>query len=252
MRESSTGLPVGGGLPPVLRERLAAGHWLRTAHGGAPHAAPSNTRGAIEAAVALGVDMVEVDVQKSADGRLVLWHDHEVTLDGRKLPVAAVPLATLRELDLGGGARVLELHEALELVRGRTALLLDLKVDVLGRDVAAAVQRHRFEPAVVCGHFWESLREIKRQVPEAGVSLTLDRSWQDRYGLAIVERIDTDAVTVDWRILDRALVARFHARGLAVLAWTLDEPALMRQVLALGVDGLTSNRPDLFAAIAPA
>ena len=44
-------------------------------------------------------------------------------------------------------------------------------------------------------------------------------------------------------------MGRCHARGLAVLVWTVDEPELMRRVLALGADGLTSNRPDLFAAV---
>ena len=161
-----------------------------------------------------------------------------------------VSLADLRALDLGGGERVLELHEVADVVGGRVAIMLDLKVDGLERRIVAALRRHAFGPVVVCGHYWESMREIKRQVPEASISLTLDRTWQDRYGPQIVEHINTDAVTVDWRILDPALVARFHARGLPVLAWTVDDPALMRQVLALGVDGLTSNRPDLFDAVA--
>ena len=93
------------------------------------------------------------------------------------------------------------------------------------------------------------MSEIKRQVPETAASLTLDRTWQDRYGPALIERLYTAAITVDWRVLDAALAGRCHARGLAVLAWTVDEPELMRRVLALGVDGLTSNRPDLFAAV---
>ncbi len=80
MREPSTEKPVGAGLPSPLRERLAAGRWLRTAHGGAPYAALSNTAGAIEAAAALGVDVIEVDVRATADGRMVLWHDEDVVV----------------------------------------------------------------------------------------------------------------------------------------------------------------------------
>jgi len=48
---------------------------------------------------------------------------------------------------------------------------------------------------------------------------------------------------------DPAFVARCHARGLAVLAWTVDDLSLMRRLLAMGVDGLTSNHPDLFARV---
>jgi glycerophosphoryl diester phosphodiesterase len=127
--------------------------------------------------------------------------------------------------------------------------MLDLKEDGLERGIVEALRGSPFEPVVVCGHYWGSMREIERQVPGTAVSLTLDRKWQDLYGPALIERLDSAAVTVDWRVLDPALVARCHARGLAVLAWTVDEPALMRRVLALGVDGLTSNRPDLFAAV---
>ncbi len=251
MREPSTEKPVGAGLPPMLRERLAAGRWLRTAHGGAPYAALSNTAGAIEAAAALGVDVIEVDVRATADGRLVLWHDEDVVVGERHLPIAATPLDTLRALDLGDGVRVLELREVAGLVGDRATLMLDLKEDGLEHGIVEALRDNSFEPVVVCGHYWHSMREIKRQVPETAVSLTLDRSWQDRYGPALIERLDTAAVTVDWRVLDPALAGRCHARGLAVLAWTVDEPELMRRVLALGADGLTSNRPDLFAAVDP-
>lgn len=238
-------------LPSPLNERLAAGHWLRTAHRGAPTVAPGNSLRAIQAAVEIGVDMVEVDVHRTADGHLVLWHDDAVP-DGKKhIPIASAHLAALQAVDVGQGERVIELASGLEAVRSHAALLIDLKADGLAAQIVETVRACAAGPVVVCGHYWESLGEIKRRAPEIGTSLTLDRSWRRRFGSDVIERIDTDAVTVDLRIVDATFVARCHAHGLAVLAWTVDDLALMRRLLALGVNGLTSNRPDLFGALVP-
>ncbi|MDQ6601994.1 MAG: glycerophosphodiester phosphodiesterase [Chloroflexota bacterium] len=242
--------PWANGLPVPLRERLAIDGWLRTAHRGAPTVAPGNSRQAIVAAAALGVDMVEVDIHRTADGHLVLWHDDVLVIDGARVALAATTMAALQAVDIGQGEHIIRLADGLDAVRGRAALLIDLKADRLAEQIVETVRRCDAGPVVVCGHYWESLREIKRRAPEMSISLTLDHAWRRRYGDDGIERIDTDAVTVDWRILDLALVERCHARGLAVLAWTVDDLRLMRQLLAMGVDGLTSNRPDRFAQVA--
>lgn len=242
----------GRGLPAPLWDRLARGGWLRTAHRGAPTVAPGNSRRAIAAAADLGVDMVEVDVHRTADGHLVLWHDDTLTIDGAPVALAAATKASLQAVDIGRGEHVIGLADGLAAVRGRAALLVDLKADELAEQIVATVRRCDAGPVVVCGHYWESLRDVKRRAPEIGASLTLDARWRDRYGDGVIERIDTDAVTVDWRALDPPFVARCHARGLAVLAWTVDDLPAMRRLLAIGVDGLTSNRPDLFARVGSA
>jgi len=241
---------MGSELPMPLRERLAGGGWLRTAHRGAPTVAPGNSRRAIVAAADLGVDMVEVDIHRTADGHLVLWHDDALTINGARIPLATATMAALQAVDIGQGERIIGLADGLDAVRGHAALLIDLKADGLAEQIVETVRGCDAGPVAVCGHYWESLREIKRHAPEIGTSLTLGHTWEQRHGNDVIERIDMDAVTVDWRILDPAFVARCHARGLAVLAWTVDDLSLMRRLLAMGIDGLTSNRPDLFAQVA--
>ena len=143
--------PVGQGLPEPLARRLAAGRWLRTAHGGASYVAPDNSRAAIAAAVDLGVDMVEVDARLTADGQLALWHDDEVRAGGVALSIAASPLAALQRLDMGRGERIITLDDAMEVVRGRTALLIDLQADGLARPIVEAVKRVRAKKFVLDG-----------------------------------------------------------------------------------------------------
>lgn len=239
----------GQGLPAPLRDRLAGGGWLRTGHRGAPTVAPGNSRRAILVATDLGVDMVEVDVHRTADGHLVLWHDDTLVIDGAPVALAAATMAVLQAVEIGQSERVIGLADGLDAVRGRAALLIDLKADGLAEQIVETVHKCHAGAVVACGHYWESLREIKRRAPEIGTSLTLDHTWRQWHGSGAIERIDTDAVTVDWRMIDSSFVARCHARGLAVLAWTVDDLALMRRLLAMGVDGLTSNRPDLFSQV---
>ncbi|MGN6696773.1 MAG: glycerophosphodiester phosphodiesterase [Thermomicrobiales bacterium] len=240
---------VGYRLPPALRGRLRAGQWLRTAHRGLPYVAPGNTTSAIAAAADLGVDVIEIDLHATADGRLVLWHDEEIPAPGQAVTIATATLHKLRQLDLGQGERIIELADAMAIARDRAALMIDLKANGLARPIAETARRLDFAPLIVCGHFWGSMRWLRRHVPEIGISFTLDRPWRRRIGQALIDR-SADAVTVNRRMIDRALISHYHNRGIAVLAWTVDDPAEMQRLLDLGVDGLTSNRPDLFPTIA--
>jgi glycerophosphoryl diester phosphodiesterase len=240
---------IGHRLPGALHDRLLAGDWLRTAHRGLPRSAPGNSLRAIAAAAALGVDLIEVDLHRTADGHLVLWHDDDLVAPGVKLPIARTTLAKLRTVDLGGGERISELAEAMDLARGRAGLMIDLKAGGLAQGLVATARRLDFGPIVACGHYWGSLRLIKAFDPSIGVAFTLHRTWRRPLGAVQIERGHADAVTVNWRIIDHQLIRRYHACGVAILAWTVDDPAQMRRLLALGVNGLTSNRADLFEEV---
>ena len=210
---------------------LATPHpFLQIAHRGAPTVAPGNTAAAIRAALDLGVDLVEIDLHATADGHLVLWHDPTLPSGGQKLPIARHHLAALRQIDLGGGERILELHEALDLARDRAGLLIDLKAPALAQPLVACVKERAFPRTVVCGHYWSSLRLIGALDPTIGIAFTINRAWQRLAAWPFLRRGQAHAVTINWRQLSRARVARYRALGLAVIAWTVDDPALMRRL----------------------
>jgi glycerophosphoryl diester phosphodiesterase len=222
---------------------------LRIAHRGAPSVAPGNTRAAIVAALALGVDLIEVDLHATADGHLVLWHDPAIPSSRGKVTIARQSLATLRQIDLGQGERLIELRDAMELVRDRAGLLIDLKAGGLAHGIAATARDCAFERLAVCGHYWSSLRLLRSLAPTVAIAFTINRSWQRVAAWPYLRRGEAHAVTINWRQVTHARVAQYRALNLAVIAWTVDDPTLMRRLLALGVDGITSNRPDLFATL---
>ncbi len=241
---------IGRGLPPALLARLDRGEWLRTAHQGAPRIAAGNTLRSITAAAGYGVDLVEVDVHITTDHRLALWHDDTIGEGAGALRMAEEDFDLLhgRLADLTG-EELVDLPCAMRALRGRTGLMIDLKADHLAAPIIDAVRTEDFAPAVVCGDFWECLREIKRSAPEVGTSLTPLPEWVRVEARPPLSSIDTDAITVPWQFVEPGFVAACRECGLAVLAWTVDDLDLMRKLIGMGVNGITSNLPELFARV---
>ncbi|CAN0606517.1 unnamed protein product, partial [Ectocarpus sp. 12 AP-2014] len=106
-----------------------------TAHRGSALKAPENTISAIEQAIEDGADYIEIDVQITADGVPVLWHDSDMKrIFGLRERVSETSFADIRDLDAGtwfdrqfGDERIATLADAIDTVRGRAGLLIDLK-----------------------------------------------------------------------------------------------------------------------------
>jgi len=239
----------GKGLPEPFRSKLHSGGWLGTAHGGLTTVAPANSRRAIVAAITLGVDIVEVDVHRTIDEQLVLHHDRDVRVGAVPMPIVLATLRQLKAVDLGQDDHIITLAEAMDIVRGRAGLFVDVKADGLARAIVTTARQFAFTPLIVGGIFRETLTTVAHLDPAIGTSLTLLEGWPEAYGAEIVERADTPALTVDHTLLDPSFIERCHTAGRAVLAWTVDDLPRMRELLSWGVDGITSNRPDLFVRV---
>ena len=226
---------------------LQPGRVLRIGHRGAAALAPENTLASIEAAIDLGVDLVEIDVVQE-QGRLRLAHETSSLTEESPL-----------------------LEEALELLAARgTGVLLDLKSrGVEGRVVTLLREQGIVERSVVASFHAGSLRAVKDvdSTVTTGFSYPFDRAGLSRRrplqpflaaGLAglrraLPARIErmlasarADAALLHWGLISAPVVARCHARGAAVLAWTVEDGTALQRVLAAGVDGVIANDPRLF------
>jgi glycerophosphoryl diester phosphodiesterase len=222
----------------------------RVGHRGAGR--PQNTLAAFERALAIGVDMVETDLRLSRDGVLVLAHDAEIHGEtGRELVVAEHDLATLRSLDLGGGERIATLTEALARVRDRCAIMIDLKGEGFEAALVEAIHASAlpYEQIVVPGGSDRSRAALRRLDAQIPLSLSLDAEEDARITPEFIAGLDTDAVTWEHPLVTAERVTRLHDRGLFVYAWTVDDLATMRRVIEAGVDGVITNRSELFAQL---
>jgi glycerophosphoryl diester phosphodiesterase len=233
---------------------------LVVAHRGGRGLGPENTLGACRIALGLRVDAVEVDVRLTADGVPVALHDAtlERTTTGRG-PVGARTFASLGQLDAtlsfpdwtGGRESPPALGAVLALLQGRAAAHVELKGDpvvdsTLVESVVRLLHSLPAQPAPLLLSFdWAALRTARALAPEVATGALVAR-WPVA-GAAVVDRLAAEGVSwlgVRYALLTRARVAAIRAAGLRVGAWTVNHPRALRRALALGLDAITTDRPD--------
>lgn len=241
------------------------------AHRGGSKLGPENTLAAFRRAMTFGVDAIECDVHLSADGEPVVIHDD--TLDRTTDARGAVSALTARQLGRvdagarfgadagypfrGQGVGVPRLAEVLSLSTAISVVIEIKGGDVRTADrVLAVVREMRAEERVIVGGFHhEVIAHVRRsgRVPTSAsrpeVLAALRRSWfflsPRRTGFALFQipvRLAGRAV------LSRRLVQLARRVGIPVQAWIVDDASEMRALLAWGVTGLISDRPDLAVA----
>jgi glycerophosphoryl diester phosphodiesterase len=229
------------------------------AHRGASHAAPENTLVAFSRAVEMGADMIELDVQRSADGVLVVIHDDDTlrVAGGAGGAVAALTFDDLRRLDLGGSS-IPTLNEVLDLVRAAgIEANVELKVPGVEEDAVALVLAAGLRDAALFSSFHvESLVRVRALDPTARLALlsgteTLRPAirWREAYPLPLLHRLAAEAWHPHYRLLNRVIARAVHQAGYRINVWTVDRPAVMRRLIRLGVDGIITDEPDLLCTL---
>jgi glycerophosphoryl diester phosphodiesterase len=256
-------------LPSGGRRRV-----LNVAHRGASEEWPENTLASIRGALALGVDSIELDVQRSRDGALVLVHDTTLarTTDARlvypgRAPwnVADFDYDELLRLDAGAwkgpgfaGERIPTLEQAIELVRpSGTGLLLELKApalypgivtDLVGtlRGAPGLLDRLLAERRLVVESFdFAAMKAHKTRAPEVPVGLLGSPARANLPALGTW----ADQVNPHHWSVDSAYVDDVHRHGMECLVWTVNRSSAMRRALSLGVDGVITNGPARLARV---
>ena len=250
---------------------------LVIAHRGGAGLWPENTMHAYERALALGVDVLEIDVRKTADGELVVIHDRTVerTTDGSGF-VNTLKLSELKRLDAGfrwtaDGGRSFPLRG-----RGLTvptlgevfARLPAARFNIEPKDESSEtaerlcklVRERGMTERVVVGSFRQSLiEEFRRACPEvataagpveAGKFLALYRAGLAASFSPAMQALQIPERAGGVRVLTAEFVAAARERNLQVHAWTINDEAAMRRLIEAGVDGIMTDYPDRLLALA--
>jgi glycerophosphoryl diester phosphodiesterase len=236
---------------------------LCVAHRGGAGLAPENTLAACRHALDLGVDAVEIDVRLTHDGVPVALHDAALDRTTRAHGlVADWPAARLRALDAGASWRGRPyppepppaLAAVLALVAGRAAVHVELKGDphvptALVRAVVAALHQQPNVEALLLSFDWEALRLARRAAPDVPRGALADHWPAD--AAAVFASLAAGGVAwlgLRYAALTPARRARVRAAGLRLGVWTVNHPLALRRAVALGVDAITTDRPDRLAA----
>ena len=219
-------------------------HVLKIGHRGAAGHAPENTLAAVRKGIALGVDFVEIDIRRTADGRLVVLHDATVnrTTDG-KGRIESFCFQDLEKLDAGEGEHIPTFAEVLKVATGKTGLMVELKIRGAAQQTVELVREARFKGSVIYASFLhDELTHVRKADPEAPLMVlfgSLSRASVSRaikYGASYVG-LPHDKAT-------GPRVNSFHRAGLRLFVYTANDPDDIQRVLSLGVDGVISNFPD--------
>lgn len=228
----------------MISSTTIQGNPLRIGHRGAAGHAPENTLAALGLAIQLGVDMVEFDVQRSADGELVLFHDQTVdrTTNGEG-SVESLPLTVLRGLDAGGGEQIPLLAEALACLNGRAGAMIELKVEGIAADVCATVKASDFQgPVIYASFFHEELLTVRSLMSDAPTLALIEGAPVQPTAFVIDAQATHAGLALD--CVTPTLVQALQAKGIKVFVYTVDEPEDIARMKRLSVDGIISNFPE--------
>ena len=223
----------------------------RVGHKGADHVAPGNTPESFTAALEAGVDMIEFDVLRLRDGRLVLAHDYEDA-------ASREPLTLDESLD----------HFAGEAYAG-VELDVDLKLPGYEREVVEGLARRGLdERALVSTMYLESLEVLGGLEPRVRHGWSVPRVRRDymrsplalpayaivrwlrarlpRRAGALLRAGGCEAIMAHRLLVSRGLVEAVREAGGQLYVWTVDDAGRIAQLEALGVDGVITNDPRLF------
>jgi glycerophosphoryl diester phosphodiesterase len=249
---------------------------LLIGHKGASALEPENTLRSLSRAIELACDLVEFDVLELMDGTLVLAHSDdllEVSHGAAAGQVHSQSLAALRRV----APELPTFDDALDLLAGAdgVGIHVDLKWYGYEESAARAIVRHDVvERTLVSTCHARSLHALAALEPRVarGITYPFDRRGLSRRPLlapltppallalrralpfriaGLLERARASAAVLHHSVVSRAAVARAHARGAAVLTWTVDHLQTLERVLAADVDGVITNDPGLISHYTP-
>ncbi|RKR74246.1 glycerophosphodiester phosphodiesterase family protein [Frondihabitans australicus] len=228
------------------------------AHRGLALGAPENTLLAFVQAMAIGVTHLETDVHATSDGVAVISHDPDLgRLTGDSTPLASRTRDELRRVRLGADQTVSTLADLLDALPD-AFFNIDLKVDAVVEPAVAAIDAARACDRVLITSFDDRRRQraldaLPGVATSPGSRGVVAAALAGRLRAPMIARRVFDSVDAlqipehhrGVRILTPELVRLAHNRGVEVHVWTVNDPADMRRLLDLGVDGLITDRADL-------
>lgn len=227
-----------------------------TAHRGSSKAAPENTMAAVKKAIEDGADWVEIDVQETADGEVVLFHDSDfMKLAGVNLKIWDATMADLRDIDIGSwfGAdfkdeRVPTLADVLAECKGKAGVNIELKYyghdKQLEQRVVDIVEAHDMASDIVIMSLKiEAVRKMKSIRPDWKAGLLMSVSAGG------LKNIDADFLAVNATFADRRFIRNAHGNRQEVYVWTVNDAPTMSTMIGRGVDNLITDKPALARSV---
>jgi glycerophosphoryl diester phosphodiesterase len=222
------------------------------AHRGAAGKAPENTIASVRQAMEDGADWVEIDVQESMDGEVVVIHDSDfMKLAGMDLKVWDSTLKELREIDVGSwfgpefsAERVPTLAKVLEETRGQARVLIELKYyghdqQLEQRVVDIVEEAGMVNDVAIMSLKHSGIKKFHTLRPDWVVGLLSSKAIGNLFDL------DVDFLAVNMGMATPGFIRSAQLADKQVFVWTVNDLVSMSRMMSLGVDGIITDEPEL-------
>ncbi len=227
------------------------------AHRGASFYRPENTVSAFEYAFELGSDGIELDVQMSSDGEIVVYHDWTFAkITGKPDIVTKLSSSEIKRLDAGisfsekyKGEKVPFLDEALSAVPCGKMVNIEIKKMAgderdLEEKMIESVYRSGMKDNVIVSSFnHHVIRKIERLDPEIRTALLFNSMMENPARYA--EKFRCYSFHPQALYVNKEIIESLHDIGLKVYPWVVDYPEFAERLFEMGADGIITNIPDL-------
>lgn len=264
------GLIIGGASPSL--EQWVTQVWLpessrdvlRIAHRGASGYAPENTMAAFEQAYKMGADMLELDVQLSIDGQVVVIHDTKLNrTSSGKGPVQNMTLHQLRQLDAGSwyssrfrGQKIPTLEDVLQSFGGKIPLLIEMKSSSqnpgIEQKTAEIIQKYNLDPSlniqnqiIIQSFNIKSLQLFHELLPKVPLAVLTSSSFELKDERLRELSHFAHVLSVSRPLVTEENVRRVHDAGMKVFVWNVRHLLAIPPLLHANVDGIITDYPDM-------
>lgn len=219
---------------------------LTIAHRGASGYEPENTLAAFHAAIALGVDMVELDIRTCKTGEAIVIHD--TYIQSKKIKLKNLSLADLQQIDMAGGEKIPTLKEALHVIPKQVKLNIDIKDDKATQEVIQSIEKEvkngrKYKDFLVATYNPKTLFTINKKNRNIAVSLLI--FFLPTIFIKLAARFE-NIVSVQLKLkhVSKETVTLAHQFGLQVFAWVVNNPSEIKRLKQIKVDGIITDFPD--------
>ncbi|MGD0020704.1 MAG: glycerophosphodiester phosphodiesterase family protein [Smithellaceae bacterium] len=243
------------------------------AHRGASAYYPENTIESFQGAISMGADMIELDVQLTRDGEVVVFHDEKLTrCTNGKGRIAEYALSELKKLDAGSwfgeeykGTTIPTLEEVLNLCRNKIAVNIEIKTEAVDEKIRNGIEEKSmnivemkgmrehvvfssFDPRAI-KHLKEIDRTVAAAVKMAAAVLFEKEYYGSKLPSEIIELLGADAFNCSKNELSKKWLMNLKLNNIPVNIYTVNDKKNMHRFIKSGVSGIFTNKPDILKAV---
>lgn len=244
---------------PFFHPYLADAGFVAFAHRGGGLENPENSKRAFVAAVALGYRYIETDVQATADGRVMVFHDDDLSplTDGEGV-ISDLPYCEVKQAKIHGTEPLMTLEEMFETFPD-TRFNIDIKTDdALEPTLELVAKMNVLDRICLASFSGARLKRVRERFGDAvclsaapgDVTALKFASWGLPYLKSGCQCAQVPVREYGIKLPTRHFVTHCNARGVAVHVWTIDDEDEMRRLIRLGVNGIMTDRPSLLKNVA--